>query len=62
MEIGAAGSMSTMMAQSQTQSQVGIALLKEAMDTGKAQSSQLLESLQPSSLEPNVGRHVNVVA
>lgn len=53
-------SLSVGMAQAQTQQQLGISVLKEAMETGSEAVAELLESV-PVSLDPNLGTTVDIM-
>jgi hypothetical protein len=48
----------------ETTGQVGVAMLRKAMDAETSQMAQLLEALPepPPSLEPHKGRSVNALA
>ena len=54
-------SLSVGLAQAQTQQQLGIAVLKEAMDTSGEAVAELLENV-PVSLDPNLGTAVDIMA
>ncbi len=53
-------SLSVGLAQAQTQQQLGISVLKEAMETGGEAVAELLESV-PASLDPALGATVDIM-
>ena len=53
--------LSVNMAQAQTQQQLGISILKEAMETSGEAVAELLESV-PEVLDPNLGAAVDIMA
>ena len=53
--------LSVNMAQAQTQQQLGISILKEAMETSGEAVAELLESV-PAVLNPNLGAAVDIMA
>ncbi len=53
--------LSVNMAQAQTQQQLGISILKEAMETSGEAVAELLESV-PAVLDPNLGAAVDIMA
>ncbi len=53
-------SLSVGLAQAQTQQQLGISVLKEAMEAGSENVAELLESV-PESLDPNLGMTVDIM-
>ena len=54
-------SLSVGMAQARTQQQLGIAILKEAMETSGEAVAELLENV-PVSLDPDLGAEVDIMA
>ena len=54
-------SLSVDMAQTKTQQQLGIAILKEAMETSGEAVAELLENV-PVALDPNLGAEVDIMA
>ena len=54
-------SLSVGLAQAQTQQQLGISVLKEAMETGSEAVAELLENV-PVSLDPNLGAAIDIMA
>ena len=53
--------LSVNMAKAQTQQQLGISILKEAMETSGEAVAELLESV-PAVLDPNLGAAVDILA
>lgn len=54
-------SLSVDMAQAKTQQQLGIAILKEAMETSGEAVAELLENV-PENLTPDLGAEVDIMA
>lgn len=55
-------SLATGMAQDRLAQQVGLAVLRKALDVQAAGAMALLEALPPPALPPHLGQHVNTVA
>lgn len=56
------GSSSMIMSQSRVQENVGIALMKMGLNTGKENDSQVIEMLKNVSGDPNIGSNLDVTA
>lgn len=50
------------MSQSKVQQSAGIAVMKMAMDTGKETATQMTEMMKNSTVDPNIGNHLDVIA
>ena len=56
------GALSMIMSQSRVQQDVGIAVLKMAMDTGKEDATQITDMLKNVAIDTNVGQNLDTWA
>jgi hypothetical protein len=56
------GILSMVMSQSRVQENVGIAVMKMAMDTGKENAAQITEIVKNVTGDPNLGNNLDVIA
>ena len=54
------GALSMVMSQARVQENVGIAVMKMAMDTGKENAAQITETLKNVAGDPNLGSNFDV--
>ncbi|ETI89120.1 MAG: hypothetical protein Q607_CBUC00182G0100 [Clostridium butyricum DORA_1] len=52
--------LSMIMSQSKAQTAAGIAIAKMAMDTNKETGTQMTEMIKNSTVDPNLGNHIDV--
>ncbi|MBZ9688092.1 YjfB family protein [Clostridium estertheticum] len=56
------GALSMIMSQSRVQENVGIAVMKMAMDTGKENATQITDMMKNVAVDPNVGQNLDTWA
>ena len=61
MDVNGIASLATNMAQERTGQEVGVAILKKALDIQASSAMALIDALPPS-LPPNLGQNVNTTA
>ncbi|MVX67368.1 putative motility protein [Clostridium chromiireducens] len=54
--------LSVAMSQSKAQTEASIAVMKKAMDTGNDNAKQMTEMIKNSSVDSNLGNHIDVSA
>jgi hypothetical protein len=55
------GALSMVLSQSRVQENVGIAVMKMAMDTGKGNADSITEILKNVAVDPNIGNNLDVI-
>lgn len=54
--------LSMVMSQTRVQESAGIAVMKMAMDTGKENATQITDMMKDATVDPNLGKHLDVRA
>jgi hypothetical protein len=62
MDVSSLASLATQMSASQTGTQLGIAVLKSALDTQTQSTQMLIEALSQGNLPDHLGQNVNTTA
>ena len=62
MDVSSIASLATGMSNVKNGQEVGIAVLKKALDAQKSTAAQLIAALPAPNLPPNLGRNINTTA